>query len=339
MDRKDLIRELNGRYYESLRAPPLQLDLDLNPITEKHIHSEVAALTAIPHGLDFSSRNPPIEERFIPGIDPRYEETIFWKKAGLAHSFGYMSSYHMLKGAERATKAQEIFREGAKQSRLILSGVMPDNVQSWLNDEKHLEFAKTLDAYAVTTVEHSLYTDDPPFHSVPILYRYLDALRLYHQSGLNVYPYVIGATDFEFKACCFFLKEMGFRTVFYDASGLVQCRRWQKLVNRVHNLQRQFPQVAVSNFCSFRQRLSGVSFLTPIWYKVPRATGCLVAGTVATRNEISRQNQLSKEELLYRSFVNIKLSFDDMTEQKLLTDCDTELMVKQTVVNKNGKGR
>ena len=333
MHREDWIRELNSLCYRSWRNPEVQLDLQLRPKESAIKHPSELPRNPAPPRLDFSGRNPVIDERFIAGVDPRYKETLFWDKPALAHGVGYMPSYHIFRETERATRAQDIFRRGAESARLILSGTMPDALQTVENEQKHIALGANSSAYGLATIEWSLYDGDPAYYSVPLLFRYLDSLRYYHLTGKNIYPYVIGATEVELEACAFFLKKMGFQVVFYDATGLVRCSKWKALECRIGWLQRQFKQVVVSNYCSFNLRFRNVSFMTPNWFKVPRRSGKMVRGTVATKDDLAEQGASSIEVLMHRSFMNIKHSFADMSSQKLLTDYLLEKPAEQNMVS------
>ena len=333
MNHEDLIRELMGTCYRSWHSPEAQLDLDFRPRLSKINRPEDFPRYPAPPRLDFSGRNPIINERFIAGVDPRYKETLFWEKATLAHGMGYMPSYHIFRETEKGKEMSDIFRKGTASTRMILCGVMPDELQTPKNEQKHIDLGTNSNAYALTTVEWSLYDDDPAYYSVPVLFRYLDSLRHYHQSGKNVYPYLIGANEFELEACAFFLKEMGFQVIFYDATGLVRCSRWKALEHRIGWLERHFKQVVVSNYCSFNDRFGNVSFMTSNWFKVPRRTGQLIRGTVGTKDDLAEQWQLSLDALMYRSFTNIKRSFANMKSQKLLSDFMLEEAVERNMVN------
>jgi len=333
MNLDDVIRDLNGAYYRSRQQKTKQAGLFLAPALHEFEERPVLDLRVFePPRLNFSDRNPPIGESFIPGVDPRYPETLYWEKPGIRHPIGYMSSYHMLRGTETAGRAQRVFANGAVSNNLLLCGVMPDELQTEATEEEHIRLGKSLGAYGITTVELSLYDDDPAYYSVPILFRYLSKMAVYYATGLNVYPYIIGANDFELNACCFFLKEMGFRTVICDATGSVKRNKLEELKRKINRLRGFFQQVIVSNYCSPRVCYKGIAFMTPTWYKVPREVGCIVWGKATTQRERDEQLELGREELMLQSFNNMRHGLNEVALQSTLGEFETREKTNNLVV-------
>ena len=265
------------------------------------------------YNLDFSEKNPRINRKFVPSISTA-NKTHYWDKLRLTNFFVSISVKDIGYGPSVAQRG----------GQFIVNGVLKDSVETKTADTSYIQ--RVLDAksqpYAVLPIERSLYLNDPHFMSTYVLFEYLNSLKMYDISGLNIIPFVIGSTDEQFRLCCKVLKKWGFRNVAWSVSGLNKAHNSAKIKHTYSLISSYFEQVLMVNFLSFRSYFEKSVFVSPNWYLIPYCFGRRVhskQGTIC-QCEFCRGRfdyRVTPQDLALCSLSKIFSNFDNSSQTKL----------------------